>query len=209
MAEKYIAQNGTQLTTIIETLFPLLEEHASGYFDSIKKTSASTIELSKNGIALLTIFQSASSGNVTLKSGGTSDSVQCAAYALYAMYVCTSGIAFSFIGKSGGNEQPFGLVITKDNNGETVILAEKTLVPEGSVLSASAASENVYKTEITPNNAPHAALCPFMVNDPNEVVYTPDAGFFVYRKYTEPCDVLVGGVKYFSNGLWALKDEEV
>lgn len=204
MAEKYIISTYASSTEQAKTLSGLLQTHAAAYFDSVSQ-DASFVYCKSNDSTILTIsFNNPVS--VKMVSGGSSTSKSLTAKTLYAMYVCTDGIALSFIKETNGAEQPFGLVITKDNNGRTVILAEENLIPEGNVWSCNPVSQGFQNTTIAPSIAKNAALCPFMIDYQNELSYTPDAGFFVYRKYTEPGDIFVGGVKYFSNGLWAVKN---
>lgn len=212
MAEKTIFTGNASKKSVAFDTF--LRNHAAAYLTSVK--SANTVYFNKNSITMASIDFADSGDSVAVYSGDAGKTIKIGNVFLYAAFVCSGGIAFSFRGTDGIGEKPVGMALTKDDSGNTIIITHNNLCPSDGENVVYTTSESYIRQQETTilngdsvNIAPAAALCPFLVYDPNAARYTPDVGFFAYRRYTEPGDTIIGGVRYLSNGLWCVKDEGV
>lgn len=110
---------------------------------------------------------------------------------------------------------PFALAITKDEEENTVIIAENRLTPS---ISASIVIPiyiiNLNSDEIehlkvirySSSNFEKTVLVPFVVLG-SKGNYTPNAFLQLFNHNNEQGTLEIDGVKYFSNGLWCIKDE--
>lgn len=125
-------------------------------------------------------------------------------------YECNCGIALKMNGSS-----VFGLAITKDVSGNT------TIIIEGKLYSSPSSTAvipiyimNVNSDEINPIRTVRygtpgfakTTLAPFVVSG-GDGNYTPNAFLQLFEHNTEQGLLEINGVKYFSNGLWCIKDE--
>lgn len=139
-------------------------------------------------------------------------------YANYAQfsyaYECANGISFK-VGSSGASSYPFALTIAKDDSENTVVIAESNLRPTSLTnVSVSVHIMNEDSDEINPLkvtrydavNFSKTVLAPLVVNGSNGN-YTPDVFLQLFDNNNEQGMLNIGGIKYFSNGLWCVKDE--
>lgn len=110
---------------------------------------------------------------------------------------------------------PFALAVTKDDEENTVIIAENRFIP---AISANATSpiyiinfnsdtiEQLKVIRYSCSNFEKTALVPFVVLG-GKGNYTPNAFLQIFRHNSEQGTLEIDGVKYFSNGLWCIKDE--
>jgi hypothetical protein len=137
---------------------------------------------------------------------------------LYHGYVCKSGISFTH--KPDG--APF-MTITKDNEGDTVIVCNQCNTSNGvpvlgvHVGAASGGKVNrLYvcsrKSGVTITHTPTVlsyggqltTLCPLPVSD--TLTYTDGLFYTPLIQYASPGVYTIDGVQYLANGLWAVAD---
>ncbi|MDE5772309.1 MAG: hypothetical protein K2I06_11915 [Ruminococcus sp.] len=131
-------------------------------------------------------------------------------------YECVNGILLrvTYNATSGSNPPP-SLTITKDESGNTVIVAENNLRASSSSSSATLVyiiNEN--SDEISPMKTVRydtpdfvkTVLAPFVVNGSGGN-YTPNVFLQLFSHNTEQGTLDIDGIRYFSNGLWCVKDE--
>lgn len=110
---------------------------------------------------------------------------------------------------------PFALAVTKDDEESTVIIAENRFIP---AISANTTSpiyivnfnsdtiEQLKMIRYSCSNFEKTALVPFVVLG-SKGNYTPNAFLQIFGHNSEQGTLEINGVKYFSNGLWCIKDE--
>lgn len=186
------------------------------YFSNVEN-SGTVISCYSNDILIMTIEYPMSSKGVTIYTrNGTSVNINTGISSsprLSYGYKCSNGISFKIV-SSGGTDYPFALTITKDESGNTVIIAENNLRPSLSTSAVPVYIINSDSDEISPlrlvrYSAPNfskTVLAPLVVPGSNGN-YTPNVFLQMFGHNTEQGTLDIGGIKYFSNGLWCIKDE--
>lgn len=129
-------------------------------------------------------------------------------------YKCENGLSLC-IHTANGAENKFGLTITKNNNGDTVIIIANTLQILSSTttvycLVPSLTNETLGKGKgysmIGNFDSPVTGLLPFPVSNVSNA-HTPNVFMQPFSQFSLQGLIDVDGVHYFSNGLWCIKDE--
>lgn len=130
-------------------------------------------------------------------------------------YTLKNGISLQIVASSAGAIFPFALAITKDEEENTVIIAENRLVPSISANTVipiyiinlnSDEIEYLKMIRYSSSNFKKTVLVPFVVLG-SKGNYTPNAFLQLFNHNNEQGTLEIDGVKYFSNGLWCIKDE--
>lgn len=194
-----------------------LQEHAvPTYFDRVEADAetTTTVNCYVGDVIMLQIkINSNNSSAVVSTASGSTKSVTTSSSGKYFCYAHKSGggIAFSW-GASTSTETLPCLVITKDSDGNTTIVAP-TQVDSSYVkssLSAVSINDVVVLYQSLPNilSANATTVVPFVCgNGAGECRYTPNVVYFTTAQYTTAGEIVINGTRYLSNGYWALKDE--
>ena len=193
----------------------LNENAVPEYFDKVEAdtTTASTVNCYVGDLILLkmTVVSYGTRYTITNAAGSerTVNNTYQGAYVNYG-YKCKGGLALA-IGIE--TQSAFvGLFITKDTAGNTTIVAGSSAVGSfASAATATAAVDMVTKSlSFSQTTGEATTIVPFACgNAAGECRYTPNA-FYMPTVQTQAAGRLViDGVEYISNGVWALKDEEI
>lgn len=130
-------------------------------------------------------------------------------------YTLKNGISLQIVASSAGAIFPFALAITKDEEENTVIIAENRLMPSASagvtipVYIINLNSDEIEQFKVvrySSSNFKKTVLVPFVVLG-SKGNYTPNAFLQLFSHNNEQGTLEINGIKYFSNGLWCVKDE--
>lgn len=129
-------------------------------------------------------------------------------------YKCENGLSLC-IHTADDAENKFGLTITKNNNGDTVIIIANTLQILSSTTTVycivpSLTNETSGKGKgysmIGNFDSPVTGLLPFPVSNVSNA-HTPNVFMQPFSQFSIQGLIDVDGVRYLSNGLWCIKDE--
>ena len=184
------------------------------YFSKVENTDGVISCYTDDNFVMMTIAYPLNSAGVTVYTkNGTSVDLKTgsSSYTKFSnAYECINGISFQI--SSSSNLSP-AFSITKDNDGNTVIVTTSNLrIPSDATASVYIINENSgelrsIKTALYDSyNFVKTVLAPFVVagNDGN---YTPDVFLQLFGHNTEIGTLDINGKKYFSNGLWCIRDE--
>lgn len=206
MAIQKIPVHGeTIASTILDLLVP-------AYFDSYAESDTpGTYNLYKASNAIATVD---SYGNVVLKYNGGASTIQTIMnqYQCDYLYVCSNGLAYS--NHYGGEGTAIRSLLTKDNNGDVVIV-RMDITPASPSNQQSATAAN-YRSTALSSSMPYyinmaasqvTSLAPIALTD-DYASYCPNAYVAMYRQNNSVAAILdIAGTKYISNGGMYLKDE--
>lgn len=206
MAIQKIPVHGADITS---TILPLL---VPTYFDSYEESDTpGTYNLYKGTDIIATVN---SYGNVVLKYNGGASTIQTIdnQYTLDYLYICSNGIAFEIHYSS--EAAAISTFLTKDNNGDTVVV-RLPIRPASPSTQQSATAAN-YRSTALSNSMPYyinmatsqvTSLAPIALTD-DYASYCPNAFVAMYRENNSVAAILdIAGTKYISNGGMYLKDE--
>ncbi|MDE5582795.1 MAG: hypothetical protein K2J08_03725 [Ruminococcus sp.] len=211
--------DNTDIDTALAKLAEYLQKKAvPEYFSSVESNEGVISCYTENNFLIMTIEYPMNSKGVTIYTkNGTSVNINTTSSGQqrfgYA-YKCDGGVLFN-IRTTTGDTYPCAMAITKDDTGKTVIIAEYRLVPSASTTSnVPVYVVNPDSDSITPVRLARCAtpdfsktvLAPFVVLG-TKGNYTPNVFIQLFEHNTEQGTLEIDGVKYFSNGLWCVKDE--
>lgn len=188
------------------------------YFSKVESSDGLISCYTDNDFLMMTIEYPLHTKGVTIYTkNGTSVNIRTAlsTYTRFGCaYECVNGISFK-VNSSGTSNYPFALTITKDESGNTVVIAENNLRPSSSssnTVSVYIINENSDETSPLRTVRYDAVafsktvLAPLVVNG-SSGNYAPNVFLQLFDHNNEQGTLDIGGVKYFSNGLWCVKDE--
>lgn len=119
------------------------------------------------------------------------------------IYVCENAVCIAY------EEDIFSVVITKDNEGKTVFiwtdkLAGVDMNSNRYVFTYNAASTYIMRSHQTFTKHNLTSMCPIVVGDTDN--YTPNVYAVMYSQVYGNYTIQLGGVNYFTNGIWCIKD---
>lgn len=208
MAIQKLPVHGADITsTILSLLVPT-------YFDSYEESETTgTYNLYKGTDIIATVN---SYGNVVLKYNSGASTIQTIPtnHTLRYLYVCNNGLAFETY-YSGDPAQRFAIAsfLTKDNNGETVIVymgisssSTSTYVKAQAANYRSIALSESTQYAINMAASQVTSLAPIVLTD-DHTSYCPNAYIAVYRQNNGVSEILdIAGTKFISNGGMLLRD---
>lgn len=186
----------------------LLENAVPTYFDSIvKQEDNSYMSCFVGDFELMRINQNPYTGGVILYSAfGESKTCKPTGtdYKYYrCAYKCGSGIMIAII-----SDTIPALTITKDNNGDTVIITSSSFSLSSSNITSycinkysNIKSRVIYKAD----GDAATALCPIVVPS-TPLAYVQSGYLLVYSESDAVGIMELNGEQYLTNGLWCLKD---
>lgn len=184
------------------------------YFSKVENTDGAVSCYTADNFLMMTISYPLSSAGVTIHTrNGTSVNIKTgsSSYTKFSnAYECINGISFQI--SSSSNLSP-AFAITKDDDGNTVIVTTSNLrIPSDATISVYIINENsgainpIKTVRYDAYDFVKTVLAPLVVAGDNGN-YTPDAFLQLFGHNTEHGTLDINGVKYFSNGLWCIKDE--
>lgn len=210
----YIYDSDTE--TALANLAEYLEKNAvPRYFTKIE-SSEGIISCYINDLEFLKIGYPLSTAGVTIcTNNNTSLNIATGSGSTlrfeYA-YSCSHGLMFKV---QNSSDYPFAFAITKDDSENTTIIVENKLY----TFASSSSSTTMYilnsnSGEISPFRVVRykslsfakTTLAPLVVSG-GAGNYTPNAFLQLFEHNTEQGSLEVNGERYFSNGLWCIKDE--
>ena len=208
MAIQKIPVHGADITsTILSLLVPT-------YFDSYEESETTgTYNLYKGTDIIATVN---SYGKVILKYNGGANTIQTiqTSFTLRYLYVCNNGLAFeTYYSTDPSQRYAITAFLTKDNNGETVIIymgistsSTSTYVKAQAANYRSIALSESTQYAISMAASQVTSLAPIALND-DYASYCPNAYFAVYRQNNGASEILdIAGTKFISNGGMLLRD---
>lgn len=193
----------------------LQENAVPEYFDKVEAdaTTASTVNCYVGDLVLLKMTVVSYGTQYTVRNAAgserTANNTYQGAYVNYG-YKCKGGLALT-IGIEAQSAF-LGLFITKDSAGNTTIIVGNSSVGSySSSAAATAAVDRVMKyLSFSQTTGEATTLVPFACgNSPGECRYTPNAFYMTTVQTQAMGRLVIDGVEYLSNGVWALKDEEI
>ncbi len=211
--------DGNTDTSFIKLSEYLKKTAVPKYFSKVESSDGVISCYTDNDFLMMTVEYSLSSAGVTIYTrNGMSVNIRTGSSSylrFYCAYECGSGISFETTHTNGASKPQPSLTITKDESGNTVIISEDKLHSSSSsstVLPIYIINEN--SDEISPLRTVRynavafskTVLAPLVVNG-SSGNYTPNVFLQLFDHNNEQGTLDIGGVKYFSNGLWCVKDE--
>lgn len=203
----------TSVETSLENLAEYLQKvTVLKYFSKIEIDN-SLISCFVDDFCIMTIGSPATVGVTVKTKNNTSINISTGttSYTKFSYaYECNCGVALKMNGSS-----VFGLAITKDESENTTIIMENKLYCVSSasnpapIYAMNANSDEISPIRIVRCETPSFAkttLAPFVVSG-GDGNYTPNVLLQLFEHNTEQGVLDIDGVKYFSNGLWCVKDE--
>lgn len=193
----------------------LQENAVPEYFDKVEADAetASTVNCYVGDLVLLKMHVVSYGTRYTVRNAAgserTANNTYQGAYVNYG-YKCKGGLALT-IGIEAQSAF-LGLFITKDSAGNTTIIVGNSSVGSySSSAAATAAVDRVMKyLSFSQTTGEATTLVPFACgNSPGECRYTPNAFYMTTVQTQAMGRLVIDGVEYLSNGVWALKDEEI
>lgn len=119
------------------------------------------------------------------------------------IYVCQNAICISYV------EDIFSIVITKDNEEKTACiwidgLTGNNMESGRAVFTYNAASTVIMQSSQAYKKHNLTSMCPIVIGDTDN--YTPNVYAVVYSQISGNYTIQIGGVNYFTNGIWCIKD---
>lgn len=186
------------------------------YFSKVENTDGVVSCYTADDFLMMTISYPLSSAGVTIHTrNGTSINIKTGSstYTKFSnAYECINGISFQI--SSSSNLSP-AFSITKDYAGNTVIVSTSNfrilLSSDGTtstyIINENSGAINPIKTvRYDAYDFVKTVLAPLVVAG-NNGDYTPNAFLQLFGHNTEHGTLDINGVKYFSNGLWCIRDE--
>lgn len=210
--------DGNAETALVKLSEYLTTTAVPKYFSKIESSDGVISCYTDNDFLMMTIEYSLQAKGVTIYTkNNTSVNIRTGStnYTRFSCaYECVNGISFKVNPYSASN-YPSSLTITKDESGNTVIIAESDLRP--SYLPSTAVSVHIINEnsdEINPLKTARydavgfskTVLAPLVVNG-SDGNYTPNVFLQLFEHNNEQGTLYIDGIKYFSNGLWCIKDE--
>lgn len=194
----------------------LLENAVPEYFDSVTKDENNAyIVCTVNGNPFLKLPISSGRiqlvlGNNDIFEGSTVDNAYGYAYKL------THGILLGAYSNSYAAYYRSVFTICKDDENNTVVILDKqnfifSTSPSKNIMAFNSSTTNknypaIYLNSLDLSNiAGKTALCPIVVGDTAN--YTPNAFYMPYAQNRSEGILCIDGEKYYSNGIWCIKDE--
>lgn len=190
------------------------------YFSKVENTDGVISCYTDDNFVMMTIAYPLNSAGVTVYTkNGTSVDLKTGSstYSKFNnAYECTNGISFQLSSTSSSSNHISAFTITKDEAGNTVIVSVNTLYLSSShnsaisiyIINKNSGELRPIKTALYDSyNFVKTVLAPFVVagNDGN---YTPDVFLQLFSHNNETGTLDIEGAKYFSNGLWCIRDEQ-
>ncbi|MDE5620902.1 MAG: hypothetical protein K2I80_10405 [Ruminococcus sp.] len=213
----YIDDENTE-TALFKLSEYLIKTAVSKYFTKVENKDGVISCYTADDFLMMTIEYPLNSAGVTVHTrNGTSFNIKTGISSFPHLsygYRCNNDISFKIVSSSGSTNYPFALAVTKDESGNTVIIAEDNLRPSPSASSTPVYIINENSDAINPMRAVRydmpdfvkTVLAPLVVAG-SSGNYTPDVFLQLFGHNTEQGTLDIDGVKYFSNGLWCIKDE--
>lgn len=209
----YIDNENTE-TALVRLSEYLTKTAVPKYFSKVENTDGVVSCYTADDFLMMTVIYPLSTAGVTIHTrNGTSVNIKTgiSSYTKFSnAYECINGISFQI--SSSSNLSPT-FSITKDDDGNTVIVTTSNLrIPSDATLSVYILNENsgevspIKTTSYDSYNFTKTVLAPLVVAG-NNGNYTPNAFFQLFGHNTEQGTLDINGVKYFSNGLWCIRDE--
>ncbi len=211
----YIDDENTE--TALEKLSEYLKKTAvSKYFSKVEINEDVISCYTDNDFLMMTIGYPLSTAGVTVYTrNGTFLNIKTgsSSYTKFSnAYECINGISFQ-INQTTTSNHPFAFTITKDETeNTTIVLTNNLRISSESTVSTYIINENsgaINPIKTVPYDAHDfvkTVLAPFVVAGDNGN-YTPDVFLQLFGHNTEQGTLDINDVKYFSNGLWCIKDE--
>lgn len=208
----YIGDTSTEV--VLENLAEYLQKVTVPKYFSKVEIDSSLISCFVDDFCMMTIGNLASVGVTVKTKNNTSLNIATGSstYTKFShAYECNCGVAI----KIPGSSVNFGLAITKDEAENTTVIIEgklystpssSTLVP---IYIMNENSDEVSPMRVIRYGTPGFAkttLAPFVVSG-GDGNYTPNVLLQLFEHNTEQGVLEINGAKYFSNGLWCIKDE--
>lgn len=211
--------NDSDNETALAKLTEYLQKNAvPEYFSKVENSEGTVSCYIENDILMMTVKYSMYSDGLNIYTkNNTSVNIRTSSSGytrLNYAYKCGKGI-FLGIGTNSGDTYPCALAITKDDAENTTIIAENHLTPSTSSSSVipiyiiNSESDSISQLRAVRCATPDfskTVLLPFVVLG-SKGNYTPDVFIQFFEHNTEQGTLEIDGIKYFSNGLWCIKDE--
>ncbi len=195
----------------------LLENAVPKYFDSVEKNDTGTyIVCTVNGRDFVKFPKTFSSYPTVKFSNGSEYYLSASSAAYYGWAVKTKrGICLGTYSSSGYANPVFTICKDNENNTTLVFNANDFSNTMGSDYSVMAVNENTVdssfpvvkalNSDLLKNVSEKTVLCPFMVGGTEN--YTPDVFYMGYAQNRSGGRIRIDGAAYYSNGIWAVRDE--
>ncbi|MDE6664873.1 MAG: hypothetical protein K2K14_01605 [Ruminococcus sp.] len=189
------------------------------YFSKIESSDGVISCYTDNDFLMMTIEYPFNSAGITIYTrNGMSVNIRTGSSSylrFYCAYECVNGISFETTHTGSASKPQPSLTITKDESGNTVVISENKLYSSSSSITAlpiyiiNENSDEISPLRTVRCNAvafSKTVLAPLVVNG-SSGNYTPNVFLQLFDHNNEQGTLDIDGVKYFSNGLWCIKDE--
>lgn len=215
--ERINLYDDTSVGSTFDNLYNFLLENAvPEYFDSVKKAADdSCIICTVNGNTFLELPKGSTYAKIKLANNMVREYSISANYGY--VYKLNHGIFLgSYVTSYVRYLRPL-FSICKDNENNTTLVFDSNKFCDNSngdyhVMSMNANITNInypyvetLKNGLSENITGKTVLCPIMVGDTAN--YTPNAFYMPYAQNRSEGVLCIDGEKYYSNGIWCIKDE--
>lgn len=215
--ERINLYDDTSVDSTFDNLYNFLLENAvPEYFGSVTRSeNDSCIVCTVNGNTFLEFPKGSAYIKIKLANNIVREYSVTASYGY--VYKLNHGIFLgSYISSHARYFKPL-FSICKDNEKNTTVVFDSNKFCDNSsgdyhVVSMNANSTNIYssyveilKSSLSENITGKTVLCPIAVGDTQN--YTPNAFYMPYAQNRSEGILSIDGVKYYSNGIWCIKDE--